>query len=141
MGLHRLAATLRKCSRNDPLSRGFHSQHLAVAASLLGCAAQAATQRHWTMLEQMERYLRSTRHYGLKYSKGKPELTGQSDADFAGCAATRRSTRELLIFLGPCLVECQTRIIQTVVTSTFAAEYIAANRAAEKIMWIRRLLS
>eukprot|EP00171_Calliarthron_tuberculosum_P003510 IDg3510t1 len=46
-----------------------------------------------------------------------------------------------LIFLGNALVAWQSRRIATVVTSTCAAEYIAASRAAEKVAWLRALLA
>ncbi len=99
------------------------------------------TRRHWLAAKQMARYLKGTLWHGLAYTAGDVHLTAQSDSDFAGCKDTRQSTYGNLIYLRGNLISWWSRRIKTVVTSTFAAEYIAASNTALNISWIRQMLS
>eukprot|EP00171_Calliarthron_tuberculosum_P008291 IDg8291t1 len=114
---------------------------LAYVTAVLACTASAPTLNHWRHLQQVARYLRSTCHYGLAYRPRSPVLRGKSDADFAGCLRSRRLTIGRLIYLRDFLVSWKSKRIPSVVNSTCAAEYIAASRASERIMWLRTLLT
>lgn len=92
------------------------------------------------MLKQITRYLKGTLHHGLSYEPRDTVLRTQSDADFAGYLDTRQSTYGGLIYIGPCLVSWCSRKIKSVITKTFAAEYISASNVAMHIKWIRQLL-
>jgi hypothetical protein len=73
-----------------------------------------------------------------------PELTGKSvtmscyvDADHACCHATRRSHSGILIFLNRALILWYSKCQNTVETSTFGLEYVAAKTAVEMIEGLR----
>ena len=49
------------------------------------------TKDHWTAVKRILRYLKGTCNYGLLYRKDAPaELTGYSDADWAGDVGDRK---------------------------------------------------
>jgi hypothetical protein len=73
-----------------------------------------------------------------------PELRGKSvtmtcyvDADHAGCHATRRSQSGVLIYVNKAPILWYSKRQNTVETSTFGSEYIAARIAVEMIEGLR----
>nr|GFA32616.1 uncharacterized mitochondrial protein AtMg00810-like [Tanacetum cinerariifolium] len=72
------------------------------------CARYQAkpTEKHLKEVKRIFCYLRGTVNSGLWYSKGSGfELTGFSDADYAGCKDTFKSTSGRAQFLGEKLVD------------------------------------
>ena len=64
---------------------------------------------HFQVVKRLIRYVKNTLHYGLKFtSSSSMGLVAYSDADWASCLDTRRSTSGNVIFLGnkSCLLEC-----------------------------------
>ena len=114
---------------------------IAVALGEIARHVRRPTQRHWKDLKQIARYLIRTKWHGLYYEPCKGSLSAQCDADFARCTQTRQSTYGFLIFFGTSLVSWRSRRIKTVVTSTFAAETIAASYTAEHLRWLRNILA
>ncbi|GKC74104.1 oligopeptide transporter 3, partial [Tanacetum coccineum] len=56
---------------------------------------------HFSALKRILRYVRGTLSYGLQlYSSMTSSLVAYSDADWAGCPSTRRSTSGYCVFLG-----------------------------------------
>lgn len=56
------------------------------------------TEEHFSVVKRNLRYVKGTIHFGLSYSRGSETfLVGCSDADWARCIETRRST---YVFLG-----------------------------------------
>ncbi|XP_031091065.1 uncharacterized protein LOC115996058 [Ipomoea triloba] len=63
-------------------------------------------ESHFLATKKIIRYLKSTINVGLWYPKeGNFELTGFSDADFAGCKIDRKSTSGTYQFLGGSCLE------------------------------------
>nr|GFB58353.1 uncharacterized mitochondrial protein AtMg00810-like [Tanacetum cinerariifolium] len=72
------------------------------------------------------RYLRGTVNMGLWYTKDSGfELTGFSDADYAGCKDTFKSTSGRAQFLGEKLVSWSSKKQDCTVMSTTKAEYVS----------------
>jgi hypothetical protein len=63
-----------------------------------------------------------------------------SDADWAGCPDTRRSTSGFCVFLGDVLVSWSSKRQPTVSCSSAEAEYRAVANAATECIWLRQLL-
>ena len=99
------------------------------------------TQRHGKQLKAVARYLAGTRTFGIFYTQGSPTLTAMSDADFASCRDTRQSTYGNVIAYAGSPISWISKRIRTVVTSTCAAEYIAASNTTLQIQWLRQLAS
>jgi len=89
------------------------------------------------------------KHGGLQlsvFSEAPPEsadvatLMAFSDADMAGDVDGRRSTSDVLVFLGSSPVAWQSLKQKMVALSTCEAEYVTAATATCQVVWLRRLL-
>ncbi len=101
------------------------------------------------------RYLAGTKTWGLGYqrTKGNAVLQGASDADFAGCTCTSRSTSGGYFGYGPahdpnvpgspkvgCII-ASCHLERKLATSTGQSETHAAHDACEEIVWLRHIAS
>ena len=68
------------------------------------------------------------------------QLVAYSDADWAGCPDTRRSTTGWCMFLGDALISWRCKKQDRVSKSSIEAEYHAMSAACSKIVWLRGLL-
>jgi hypothetical protein len=83
---------------------------------------------------------RFSQNPGKAHCKGRAQLVGFTDADYAGCLDSRRSTSGFLfLHLGGAVAWGSHRQTCTA-TSTTEAEYIAASDATKEAVWLRRLL-
>nr|GEW75630.1 hypothetical protein [Tanacetum cinerariifolium] len=91
------------------------------------CAQYQAkpTDKHLNKVKRIFRYLRGTINTGLWYTKDSGfELTGFSDADYAGCKDTFKSTSGGAQFLGEKLVSWSSKKQDCTALSTAEAEYV-----------------
>jgi histone deacetylase 1/2 len=96
---------------------------------------------HLALLKQTLRYIRgTTSHSLLLRASATLDITVYSDADWAGCPETRRSTSGFCIFLGDSLVSWSSKRQPTVSRSSAEAEYRALANAAAECIWLRQLL-
>jgi hypothetical protein len=65
---------------------------------------------------------------------------GYTDADWAGDAATRRSTSGYIFNLGSGAISWSSKRQPTVALSSCEAEYVGETQAAKEAIWLRRLL-
>lgn len=97
---------------------------------------------HFTALKRILRYVKGTISHGLQIHKSPiDKLTAYSDADWAGCPSTRRSTSGFGIFLGDSLVSWSSKRQVTVSRSSVEAEYRGVTNAVAEATWLRNLLS
>jgi hypothetical protein len=97
---------------------------------------------HLAALKRILRYVRGTLHLGLSLRPcSQFELVVYSDADWAGCPDTRKSTSGYAVFLGDNLVSWSSKRQNTVSRSSAEAEYRAVANAVAEATWIRQLLS
>lgn len=114
---------------------------VAYAASYLGRFAHSASALAIAAAERTVAHLSFTRHLGLKLGgQAQPDLRVFSDADFAGCLDTRRSTTGIISFVYGSPITWFSRRQSTVSASTTEAEYIAAAEAIREAEWLVRLL-
>jgi hypothetical protein len=125
---------LAGCTRPDisfAVSRA--SQHLA-----------DPTEQDWTAVKRILKYVLSSLEYGPVYrrtSDTAAKLSVYSDADFAGCPDTRRSTSGVIALLADApIIWTSKRQISTSLSTT-EAEYIAASEASKEAIWTSGLLS
>jgi hypothetical protein len=96
---------------------------------------------HFQLIKRILRYVRGTSHYGLQLHKHSSlDLIAYSDADWAGCPDTRKSTSGFCIFLGNNLVSWSSRRQPTVSRSIAEAEYRAVANVIAESCWLRQLL-
>ncbi|KAL5703600.1 hypothetical protein ACHQM5_022129 [Ranunculus cassubicifolius] len=97
---------------------------------------------HLLAAKRILRYLKGTLEFGLDFqpSKGPPTLHAFSDADWAGCPDTRRSTSGFCIFLGSNLISWCAKKQPTVSRSSAESEYRALSQLCAETIWIAFLL-
>nr|GEY37531.1 uncharacterized mitochondrial protein AtMg00810-like [Tanacetum cinerariifolium] len=94
--------------------------------TLLPLLGAKPTDRHLQAIKRIFRYLKGTIHMGLWYPKDTGfTLTAFTDADYAGCQDTRRSTSGSAQFLEGRLVSWSLKKQKSMAISTTEAEYIA----------------
>ncbi|KAJ9550336.1 hypothetical protein OSB04_014381 [Centaurea solstitialis] len=103
---------------------------------------QAPTISHFQIVKRILRYVKGTMSFGLTFSRRKSPSTllGYSDADWARCLETRRSTYGYSIFLGRNLVSWTAKKQPTISRSSCESEYRAMANTAAELIWITHLL-
>jgi hypothetical protein len=97
---------------------------------------------HLTALKRILRYIRGTLHMGLLIRpSSQQELVVYTDADWAGCPDTRKSTSGYAVFLGDNLISWSSKRQNTVSHSSAEAEYRAVANAVAEATWLRQLLT
>ena len=101
----------------------------------------APRDSHWTLVKRILRYIRGTMSLGLTLTASASlEMVAYSDADWAGCPDTRRSTSGYCVYLGPSLVSWSSKRQPTVSRSSAEAECRAVANAVGEFTWLRQLL-
>ncbi|GJR57613.1 ribonuclease H-like domain-containing protein [Tanacetum coccineum] len=98
-------------------------------------------ESHFSALKRILRYIRGTMPYGLQlFSPTTSSLVAYSDADWAGCLTTRRSTSGYCVFLGNNLLSWSSKRQVTLSRSSAEAEYRGVANAVAETCWLRNLL-
>ncbi|GJV15772.1 ribonuclease H-like domain-containing protein [Tanacetum coccineum] len=96
---------------------------------------------HLSALKRILRYVQGTLNYGLQlFSSSTTDLVAYSDADWAGCPTTRRSTSGYCVFLGNNLLSWSAKRQPTLSRSSAEAEYRGVANAVAETCWLRNLL-
>ena len=96
---------------------------------------------HQTMMKRILRYVKGTTSLGIQLRAApSPTITAYSDADWAGCPDTRRSTSGFCVFLGNSLISWSSKRQTMVSRSSTEAEYRAIANAISECSWLRQLL-
>ncbi|XP_066354331.1 uncharacterized mitochondrial protein AtMg00810-like [Miscanthus floridulus] len=105
------------------------------------CLHMHAPHVHQTMLKRILRYVKGTSNLGIQLRTAtSPTIAAYSDADWAGCPDTRRSTSGFCVFLGNSLILWSSKRQTTVSRSSAEAEYRAIANAVSECSWLRHLL-
>lgn len=94
---------------------------------------------HWNAGIRLLRYLKGTREMKLRLGGPSIVLRGFTDADWASCLDTRRSTSGYTWSLGTGAISWSVRKQKTVATSSCEAEYMAAYESTQECIWLRML--
>ncbi|KAK1645894.1 hypothetical protein QYE76_063699 [Lolium multiflorum] len=96
---------------------------------------------HWAAVKPILRYIRGTMDFGLSlHASTATDIVAYSDADWAGCPDTRRSTSGYCVYFGPSLISWSSKRQPTVSRSSAEAEYRAVANAVAEVSWLRQLL-
>ncbi|GJZ08036.1 ribonuclease H-like domain-containing protein [Tanacetum coccineum] len=96
---------------------------------------------HFSALKRILRYIRGTLDYGLQlFSSSTTSLVAYSDADWAGCPTTRRTTFGYCVFLGNNLLSWSSKRQPTLSRSSAGAEYRGVANVVAETCWLRNLL-
>ncbi|GKA84277.1 ribonuclease H-like domain-containing protein [Tanacetum coccineum] len=96
---------------------------------------------HFHALKRILRYFRGTIDHGLQlHVSSTSQLTAFTDADWAGCPVTQRSTSGYCVFLGDNLLSWSAKRQVTLSRSSAEAEYRGVANVVAESDWIRNLL-
>nr|XP_020163996.1 uncharacterized mitochondrial protein AtMg00810-like [Aegilops tauschii subsp. strangulata] len=95
---------------------------------------------HWAAVKRILRYICGTMDLGVTlYASTDSALTAYSDADWAGCPDTRRSTSGYCVFHGPSLISWSSKRQPTASRCSAEAEYRAVANVVAECSWLRQL--
>ena len=115
---------------------------IAYAVSSVARFCAEPTQQHWVAVKRILRYLKGTRNYGLSYKKDdESEVTGYSDADWAGDIGDRKSTSGYVFIQAGAAISWKSSKQTCVALSTAEAEYVALSAAIQEALWLQQLMS
>nr|GEW66180.1 hypothetical protein [Tanacetum cinerariifolium] len=128
---------------DDIIFGSTHPRPDIVHATCLCARYQAKpTEKHLKEVKRIFRYLRGTVNMGLWYKKDSGfELTGFSDADYAGCKDTFKSTFDGAQFLGEKLVSWSLKKQDCTALSTTEVEYVSLSACCTQVLWMRTQLT
>ena len=114
----------------------------AYAISTLAQYLSTPADSHIYTLKRTLRYIKGTLSFGIRYQKSPQGdvLHGYSDADWAGCKDTRRSTSGYCFLLAGGVISWGSKKQQSVALSSTESEYMALAKATAEAIWLRRLL-
>ena len=113
------------------------------ACGILSRFMSCPTQSHWDAAKHVLRYLKGTKHLGLRFAPSNPGVYGcemYTDADFAADVDKRRSTTGAVMIMQGAAVLWISKLQSVVATSTTEAEFIASAMATKEGLWVRKLL-
>eukprot|EP00252_Welwitschia_mirabilis_P018673 TRINITY_DN4156_c0_g1_i5.p1 TRINITY_DN4156_c0_g1~~TRINITY_DN4156_c0_g1_i5.p1 ORF type:complete len:1283 (+),score=262.04 TRINITY_DN4156_c0_g1_i5:125-3973(+) len=113
---------------------------LAQAVGVVSRYMSNPGRTHWEAVKWMLRYLKGTQDHSLCFGGSGLKVVSYSDANFAGCGDTRKSTTGYVFTLGGGAVSWMSRLQSDVALSTTEAEYIALTETAKEMIWLRRML-
>jgi hypothetical protein len=114
---------------------------IAYAVQQICLHMHAPRDSHFSLIKRVLRYLKGTLDLGLVlYRSSTHSLVAYSDADWAGCPDTRRSTSGFCMYLGDNLISWSSRRQTTVSRSSAEAEYRAVATCVAESCWVRQIL-
>ncbi|XP_022003737.1 uncharacterized mitochondrial protein AtMg00810-like [Helianthus annuus] len=119
----------------------FTRPDLSYAVQQICMHMHAPMNFHWQALKRIIRYLQGTTSYDLTLEPSSSvTMTAYTDADWAGCPDTRRSTSGYCVYFGPTLLSWSSKRQPTVSRSSAEAEYWGVANVVSEICWLRNLL-
>ncbi|KAJ9537899.1 hypothetical protein OSB04_030632 [Centaurea solstitialis] len=119
----------------------FTRPDIAYAVQQICLFMHAPREPHFSALKRIIRYIKGTLDYGLYlYPSSPSQLISYTDADWAGCLDTRRSTSGYCVFLGENLIFWSAKRQPTLSRSSAEAEYRGVANVVTETCWLRNLL-
>ncbi|KAF5444941.1 hypothetical protein F2P56_034032 [Juglans regia] len=115
---------------------------IAHAVNSVSQFLHAPTEDHFLVIERIFCYVKGNLHFGLTFRPFATPgaLVAYSDANWAGCFNTRRSTSGYSIYLSDNLVSWSAKKQPTVSRSNCESEYHALAHTAVELLWLMHLL-
>jgi len=111
---------------------------LAFIIGMLGRFQSNPGMDHWKVVKKVLRYLQGTKEYMLTYKRTENlEVVGYSDADFAGCVDTNKSTSGYVFTLANGAISWKSSKQSLTAASTMQAEFVACYEAVGQAVWLK----
>ena len=96
---------------------------------------------HWRAAKKVMRYLQGTKDYMLMYRQtDNLDMVGYSDADFAGCVDSRKSTSGYIFIMVDGAISWRSVKQNLIVTSTMEAEFVSCFEATSQGVWLKSFI-
>ncbi|XP_058099717.1 secreted RxLR effector protein 161-like [Magnolia sinica] len=106
---------------------------IAFVIGMLGRYLSNPGMNHWIAVNKVLRYLQRTKDFALTYRRSDHlELVGYTDADFAGCVDSKKSTSSYVFMMGSGAVSWKSVKQSIPASSTMEAEYVACHEATSQ---------
>ena len=114
---------------------------ISFSVGLLSRFMSASFKTHWSSAMHLLRYLSGTTDYGICFHASDENnfLSAFSDADFAGCRDSRKSTSGSVFIFSGGAISWSSKKQPIVVQSTVEAEFVALSFAVREAIWLRQL--
>ena len=114
---------------------------LAFVTGMLGRYQSNPGPDHWKAVKKALRYLQGTKSLMLIYKKSDNlQIVGYSDADFAGCVDTKKSTSGYVFTLAGGAISWKSSKQTITASSTMQAEFIACYEATGQAVWLKNFI-
>jgi hypothetical protein len=114
---------------------------LAFVTGMLGRYQSNLGLDHWKAAKKVLRYLQGTKGLMLTYKKyDNLEVVGYSDADFAGCVDTKKSTSGYIFTLAKGAISWRSSKQTVTASSTMQAEFVACFEATGQAVWLKNFI-
>lgn len=115
---------------------------IAFAVNSLSQFLSQPRQPHLVAVKCVLRYVKGTLGHGLWFGPQRQpvHISAYSDADWAGCIQSRRSTSGYLIYLGSTLISWCSKKQPTVARSSAESEYRSLAHASAETTWLGFLI-
>ena len=115
---------------------------IALVVGVLGRYQSNPGIDHWRAAKKVMRYLQGTKDYMLIYRRTYSlEVIDYSDADFASCADSRKSTSGYIFKLADGVVSWRSEKQTLTATSTMEAEFVSFFEASLHGVWLKSFIS
>ena len=114
---------------------------ITFAVSCLARYQQDPRTCHLTAAKRVLRYLKGTAKFGLNYGvRTNNRIQCFSDASYASCTNTRRSTSGYIVLLAGAPISWDSKRQTVTATSTCEAEFVALASATSEVIWLKGLI-
>ena len=115
---------------------------IAFVVGMLGRYQSNPGLDHWRAAKKVMRYLQGTKDYMLMFRHTDSlEVVGYSDADFAGCVNSCKSTSGYIFMLADGAVSWRSAKQSLIATSTMEAEFVSCFEATSHGVWLKSFIS
>ncbi|MCO5569630.1 hypothetical protein L7F22_023346 [Adiantum nelumboides] len=97
-------------------------------------------KKHWDAVKHLLRYLKGTTSKCLCFGNSEASIVGYTDADYAGCLNTRKSTFGYVFIFAGAVVSWRSVLQTCTSSSTIESKYIVASSASKETVWLARLM-
>jgi hypothetical protein len=114
---------------------------LAFVTGMLGRYQSNPGPDHWKAVKKVLRYLQGTKNHMLIFRESDNlEVVGYSDADFAGCVDTKKSTSGYIFTIAGGAISWKSSKQTLTASSTMQAEFVACYEATGQAVWLKNFI-
>ena len=114
---------------------------IAFSVGVLGQYQSNPSMDHWRAAKRVMRYLQGTKDYMFMYRQtNNLDLVRYSDADFAGCVDSRKSTSGYIFIMVGGAVSWRIVKQTLIATSTMEFEFVSCFEATSQGVWLKSFI-